>query len=93
MVVDASRFYPATAPHEFIIEDSSKVSSFDEGHSAPEIMINQQSFNKKRIQNYAIGQPRHNANQPSTSSMNKSINASAISQGSSTLGGPADKYR
>lgn len=35
----------------------------------------------------------HNKNQPSTSSVNKSINASAISQGSSTLGGPADKYR
>ena len=35
----------------------------------------------------------HHKNQPSTSSINKSINASAISQGSSTLGGPADKYR
>ena len=30
---------------------------------------------------------------PSGSSVNKSVNASAISHGSSTLGGPADKYR
>ena len=30
---------------------------------------------------------------PSGNSVNKSVNASAISQGSSTVGGPAEKYR
>lgn len=53
-------------------------------------MLNQQSFKHKSAK-HAAGQ--HHANQPSSSSINKSINASAISQGSSTLGGPADKYR
>jgi len=36
---------------------------------------------------------KHQPSKSNYSNVSKSINVSAISQGSSTLGGPADKYR